>query len=68
LPAAQSEHKASPAAANLPAAHCPLHELLIEPPVPNRPAGQSSHAAKPAVAANAPAPQAVHADPSDVPE
>jgi hypothetical protein len=30
-----------------PAAHCPLHELLIEPPVPNRPAAQSAHAVWP---------------------
>ena len=30
-----------------PAAHCPLHELLIEPPVPNRPAAQSAHAVRP---------------------
>ena len=31
-----------------PAAHCPLHELLVEPPVPNRPAAQSAHAVWPA--------------------
>jgi hypothetical protein len=30
-----------------PAAHCPLHELLVEPPVPNRPAAQSAHAVRP---------------------
>ena len=30
-----------------PAAHCPLHELLIEPPVPNRPAAQSEQAVWP---------------------
>jgi hypothetical protein len=30
-----------------PAAHCPLHELLVEPPVPNRPAAQSVHAVRP---------------------
>ena len=30
-----------------PAAHCPLHELLAEPPVPNRPAAQSAHAVRP---------------------
>jgi hypothetical protein len=30
-----------------PAAHCPLHELLIELPVPNRPAVQSAHAVWP---------------------
>jgi hypothetical protein len=30
-----------------PAAHCPLHELLNEPPVPNRPAAQSAHAVWP---------------------
>ena len=32
-----------------PAAHCPLHELLIEPPVPNWPAAQSAHAVWPAL-------------------
>jgi hypothetical protein len=31
-----------------PEAHCPLHELLDEPPVPNRPAAQSTHAVRPA--------------------
>ena len=30
-----------------PAAHCPLHELLIELPVPNRPAAQPAHAVRP---------------------
>jgi hypothetical protein len=30
-----------------PAAHCPLHELLVDPPVPNRPATQSVHAVRP---------------------
>jgi hypothetical protein len=30
-----------------PVAHCPLHELLIELPVPNRPAAQSAHAVWP---------------------
>jgi hypothetical protein len=30
-----------------PAAHCPLHELLVEPPEPNRPAAQSAHAVWP---------------------
>ena len=31
-----------------PTAHCPLHELLVEPPVPNLPAAQSAHAVRPA--------------------
>jgi hypothetical protein len=33
---------------HVPAAHCPLHELLVEPPVPNQPAAQSTHAVRPA--------------------
>jgi hypothetical protein len=37
-----------------PAAHCPLHELLVEPPVPNRPAAHSEHDDWPEFAWNRP--------------
>jgi hypothetical protein len=30
-----------------PGAHCPLHELLVEPPAPNRPASHGVHAVRP---------------------
>ena len=46
-PAVHSVQLALASKLHEPAAHCPLHELLIELPVPNRPAAQPAHAVRP---------------------
>jgi hypothetical protein len=45
-----------------PAAHWPLHELLVEPPVPNRPAAQLTHATCPWLLVNSPDAQRAQCD------
>jgi hypothetical protein len=47
IPAAHSVQLTLACKLHEPAAHCPLHELLVEPPVPNRPAAHSAHAVRP---------------------
>ena len=46
-PASQPMQAALCAWLHFPPGHAPLHELLVEPPVPNRPAAHSVHAVRP---------------------